>query len=98
MMKKYLPKEIETCFKVGIEAALEAGQLIETFINDTSSKSQSIITKMSKADFATQFDARTEKLIVSKIKKNFPFHNIIAEESTNKNEFIFRYPFTICNL
>merc|ERR1719229_2180620 len=62
---KYLPKEIETCFKVGIEAALEAGQLIETFINDTQSKSQ------------------------SKITKNFPFHNIIAEESTNKDEFIF---------
>eukprot|EP01084_Bolivina_argentea_P217257 368912_1 len=86
---KCLPKEIEECFKTGLEATLEAGELISKYINDTASKSQSLITKMTKSDFQTQFDTRTEKLIVAKIKSKFPSHNIIAEESANNDETIF---------
>ena len=76
-----LPQDIEQIFETGIDAIICAGELIEKYINDTVSKSQSLITKMSKSDFATQFDKRTENLIIQKIKEKFPTHEIIAEES-----------------
>jgi len=86
-----LPDDIESIFETALDCALSAGELITKYINDTVSKSQSIITKMSKQDFATQFDKRTENLIISKIKENFPSHEIIAEESTlEDDEFAFK--------
>eukprot|EP00484_Ammonia_sp_Unknown_P021875 CAMPEP_0197031478 /NCGR_PEP_ID=MMETSP1384-20130603/10477_1 /TAXON_ID=29189 /ORGANISM="Ammonia sp." /LENGTH=91 /DNA_ID=CAMNT_0042461011 /DNA_START=204 /DNA_END=476 /DNA_ORIENTATION=+ len=44
---------------------------------------------MTKADFQTQFDSRTEKLIITKILDAFPSHNIIAEESSDTDHFEF---------
>ena len=58
-----LPEDIQQIFETGLDAIICAGELITKYINDTAGKSQSIITKMSKQDFATQFDKRTENLI-----------------------------------
>eukprot|EP01083_Nonionella_stella_P078503 214907_1 len=76
-----LPKEIDEYFSVALQAAIEAGELIKQFINDTQSKSDALLTKSNHADIVTQIDKKCEHIILSKIKSSFPDHRIIAEES-----------------
>jgi len=65
--------------KVAKEAALEAGKTIMGFYG----QDHELIIKTDKSDFATQADLQAEKVIVELIGKNFPSHNIIAEEKAN---------------
>ena len=61
--------------------AKEAGQiLLKKF-----GKSKIAVNK-SATDFATDADLASEKLIIQAIKKNFPKHNIIAEESSGNKK------------
>ena len=85
-----LPTGITQIFEVALDAIIVAGELITTYIHDTAGKAQSLVTKMSKSDFQTQFDKRTENLIISKIKEKFPNHEIIAEESDDGSEIKFK--------
>jgi myo-inositol-1(or 4)-monophosphatase len=50
-----------------------------------------IVVKKSKTDFATDADLAAEKLIIREIKKNFPTHAIIAEESGYQGKSEFRW-------
>lgn len=69
--------------QVAKQAAQEAGDLILKY----SQNEHEIHNKGKTNDFATQADLNSDKLITQIIKKNFPDHNIIAEESgeTNNN-------------
>ena len=67
-----------TVLKVAVDAALGAGTLLMASYGKL--KRSDIKTK-SKNDFVTKLDGLAEELIISKIKKNFPDHGILAEET-----------------
>lgn len=72
--------------KVAKKAALEAGKVILKYYG----KDHYLIIKSDDTDFATRADLEAEKTIVEIITKNFPTHNIIAEEKTridNKSQY-----------
>lgn len=64
--------------KVAKQAALEAGKIIQKYFGK---KHQFKFKNEDKSDFATQADLESENKIVEILTKNFPEHNIIAEEN-----------------
>ena len=63
---------------VAVEAALQAGKILRERVDD--------IGKVSFKDFydpVTEVDNLAEKAIIARIKKTFPGHDILAEESGN---------------
>ena len=63
---------------VAVEAALQAGKILRERVND--------IGKVSFKEFhdpVTEVDHLAEKTIITRIKKTFPDHDILAEESGN---------------
>ena len=61
---------------VGVEAALQAGKILRERTDD--------IGKISFKDFhdpVTEVDHLAEKAVITRIKKTFPDHDILAEES-----------------
>eukprot|EP01083_Nonionella_stella_P232933 821184_1 len=81
-----LPNDIDQCFSVALSAAYAAGELINKFIDDKQSKSQSLSTKSNIRDLVTLYDKKCEDIILSKIQSAFPTHRIIAEESCVDNK------------
>lgn len=72
--------------QVAKQAVLEAGKVIMSFYG----KNNKLTFKTDHTDFATPADLGAEKVIVDIIRKNFPSHNIIAEEKTridNNSEY-----------
>ncbi|GAB5465992.1 MAG: inositol monophosphatase family protein [Candidatus Kapaibacteriales bacterium] len=63
--------------KLIVEAAKEAGKLQVSGFNST----MSIIDKDGTNNIVTEYDFKVEKSIIDRIKKSFPNHSIIAEES-----------------
>lgn len=73
--------------EVAKQAALEAGKIISKYSGQNLEQS---VKNQDTSDFATEADIEAEKVIVELIKKNFPDHNIIAEEKTriaNESEY-----------
>lgn len=66
--------------KLGIKAAKEAGK----FLLDGFGKVAEIEKKADR-DFATNLDREAEKMIIDRIKAEFPEHGILAEESGKQN-------------
>lgn len=64
---------------VAMEAAQQAGKLVRERIG---SISQEEISQKSFSDFVTKVDLESEKTIINNIKKHFPNHQIMAEESS----------------
>jgi myo-inositol-1(or 4)-monophosphatase len=62
--------------KVGIEAATQAGD----FLRANFGKVGSVVSKGDR-NLVTNFDKEAEQLIVERIRRQFPDHGIIAEES-----------------
>lgn len=72
--------------KIAKQAALEAGKIVKKY----SALEHQLFDKGRVNDFATRADLESEKKIIEIIKKNFPDHSIIAEESgeqDNNSEF-----------
>lgn len=68
--------------QVAKKAALQAGKVIMNYYG----QDRNLVIKSDNTDFATKADLRAEKIIVEIITKNFPAHNIIAEEKTRINK------------
>lgn len=66
--------------KVAKQASLEAGKVIKKYSGKIHQKS---IKNEDPSDFATEADLQAEEKIVEILSKNFPLHNIIAEEKTS---------------
>lgn len=67
--------------EVAKEAAQEAGKIIAKYFGEE----HDLQTKMGdSSDFATKADGEAEEKIVEILTKNFPDHNIIAEEKTRR--------------
>lgn len=69
--------------QVAKQAALEAGEIIQKYSGNTYQKN---IKHGDLSDFATDADLEAEKKIVEILTKNFPDHNIIAEEGGKKDK------------
>ncbi|MCS7214993.1 MAG: inositol monophosphatase family protein [Thermodesulfovibrio sp.] len=65
---------------VAIEAAKKAEKIIKERIGTISNKD---VTQKSISDYVTEVDFHSEKIIIEHIKKHFPNHQIMAEESSN---------------
>ncbi len=63
-------------------AVLESGKMIRAGF-DNLKKEQ--IKEKSKGDYVTEYDTKSEKIIISAIKENFPDHSIMSEESGEEN-------------
>ncbi len=64
---------------VAMEAAQQAGNLIKERVGSISKEE---ISQKSFSDFVTKVDLDSEKTIITNIKKHFPNHQIMAEESS----------------
>lgn len=69
--------------KVAKQAALEAGKIIQKY---SGKKHKLILKDGDSSNFATRADLEAEEKIVEILTKNFPDHNIIAEEKTKINK------------
>lgn len=69
--------------KVAKQAALEAGKIIQKY---SGKKSKLNFKNNDLSDFSTKADLEVEESIVEILTKNFPDHNIIAEEKTRINK------------
>lgn len=72
--------------EVAKEAAIEAGKIVKKYLQTE----HTFHNKGHFANFATQADLESEAKVIEIIKKNFPGHNIIAEEGggvDNKSEY-----------
>jgi len=67
--------------KVTLEAAREAGELLMKSLNRIK-----IVEVKEKQDICTNLDLESEKIIIDKIKANFPDHNISSEEAGKDNQ------------
>lgn len=73
--------------KIAKKAALEAGKIISQYYGQ---KHELNYKNEDRSDFATKADVEAEEKIVAILTKNFPSHNIIAEEKVridNKSPF-----------
>ena len=68
---------LEELMKCGIEAALKAGKELKKGFGT----SFSVSNKDGKNNLVTEFDKRSEKIIIEHINKRFPEHSFLAEES-----------------
>lgn len=68
--------DINQAKKISIECVKEAGKLLM----DNMDKVKKVSFK-AKSDIVTDIDIQSEKIIVDKIKANFPEHSILSEES-----------------
>lgn len=69
--------------KVAKQAALEAGKIISQYFGQNHKYK---FKDGDSSNFATETDLAAEKIIVEILTKNFPDHNIIAEENTRINQ------------
>lgn len=70
------------CAEVAVQLALRAGQIIKKALTEE----KCVSTKTSAADLVTETDHLVEDLIISELRKKFPSHRFIAEESTAAGE------------
>jgi myo-inositol-1(or 4)-monophosphatase len=76
-------REKQVLMKKAVKAARQAGALIMNYLGNISSKD---IDKKKASDYVTTVDRKSEKIIISIIKKRFPDHSFLAEESAHEEE------------
>lgn len=67
---------------VAVRAARKAGDLIARSYEDTSGLK---IHEKRDRDFVTEVDQKAEEIIINEIKRHYPSHGIVAEESGSSN-------------
>ncbi|XP_041847497.1 inositol monophosphatase 1-like [Melanotaenia boesemani] len=70
------------CLNFGISVAREAGKVVLAALQ----QQKEVDLKSSPADLVTETDQRVEKILISEIRKKFPQHRFIGEESVAAGE------------
>lgn len=65
-----------------LNTAIEAAKMAAELIRDYAKHKQFMVQTKSKNDFVTEADLKSEALIIEHLKKAFPDHQFLAEEST----------------
>ncbi|XP_046447129.1 inositol monophosphatase 1-like [Daphnia pulex] len=74
--------DVEAVFTVALKAVKDAGEIIkEAFY-----KKKAVLTKSCAVDLVTETDQAVEKMLIGRIKENFPNHMFIGEESVAAGE------------
>jgi myo-inositol-1(or 4)-monophosphatase len=73
---KVSPMEMNHIRRIGIKAAFESGKILKSFFGNISD-----IRKKGVVDIVTEADTASEETIIGIIRKDFPQHSILAEES-----------------
>lgn len=68
--------DLENIKRIGIAAAFKGGEILRSHLGKLSN-----IQKKGAIDLVTEADTKSETIIVDTIKKSFPDHSILAEES-----------------
>lgn len=69
--------------KLAIEAALEAGKFLKQSVGNI----KNVETKLGQeTNLVTEIDKKSEELIIGMIRKKYPDHDFLAEESGNHNQ------------
>jgi myo-inositol-1(or 4)-monophosphatase len=71
------PQPLEGFLEIATEAALSAGAILQSFWG----KLESVQEKGRPGDLVTEADAAAEAVIIAILKRHFPEHQILAEES-----------------
>ncbi|KAM9719123.1 LOW QUALITY PROTEIN: inositol monophosphatase 1-like [Menidia menidia] len=71
-----------SCLSFGISLAKEASEVVLSALK----QKQEVSLKSSPADLVTETDQRVEKILISAIRKQFPDHRFIGEESVAAGE------------
>jgi myo-inositol-1(or 4)-monophosphatase len=71
------PSQLSTYLDVATEAALAAGEVLQAYWG----KLESIVEKGRPGDLVTEADKQSEAVILEIIRRHFPDHSILAEES-----------------
>lgn len=74
--------ELEKCLAKVVPIAKEAGEMIRSTIGFV----RSVETKQSPVDLVTETDKNVEKFVFDAIKKEFPDHKFVGEESVSASE------------
>jgi myo-inositol-1(or 4)-monophosphatase len=69
--------QLSTYLDVATEAALAAGEVLQAYWG----KLESIVEKGRPGDLVTEADKQSEAVILEIIRRHFPDHSILAEES-----------------
>ncbi|MGH0176260.1 UNVERIFIED_CONTAM: hypothetical protein FKN15_013244 [Acipenser sinensis] len=72
------------CMDHGVAAARKAGDVVREALKNEGC--MSVMLKSSPADLVTETDQKVESMIISSIKKKFPTHSFIGEESVAAGE------------
>ncbi len=75
-------KEPSAFVSAAIDAALQAGKLLQKMLPDTRA-SKDVSTKRNPSDFVTRGDRMAEALITGVLRERFPDHGILAEEGAS---------------
>ncbi len=78
-----------------INIATKAAYAAANIIQHANGRQMKIEKKAGQNNFATEFDKLAEKTIIDIIKKAFPDHNILAEESGEYNNSSSKYTWII---
>ena len=68
--------EMDYIKRIGIKAAFESGKILKSYFGNISD-----IRKKGAVDLVTEADTASEEIIIGIIRKAFPQHSILAEES-----------------
>ena len=68
-------ESLSRILSVAQEAALEAGQMLFSYL-----RTDFRVSKKGRIDLVTEMDLKAEKIIVDRIRLDFPDHEILAEE------------------
>jgi len=82
---------VDSPFLIGaVEAALEAGQVLQSMLADDRATKQ-VAFKRNAADLVTRADRMAEERIVHHLRTLFPNHGVLAEEGTARSEGAYRW-------
>ena len=68
--------DMNTIKRTGIKAAFEGGRILKSYFGNISD-----VRKKGLVDLVTEADTASEEIIIEIIRKAFPEHSILAEES-----------------
>ncbi|XP_063235053.1 inositol monophosphatase 1-like [Bacillus rossius redtenbacheri] len=72
------PEEVEDCYLTALQLVREAGEIVMEGFRSV----KSVSTKTHVADLVTVYDTRVEDFLFSSLKKKYPSHKFIGEESS----------------
>lgn len=73
--------ELDLYYELAMKIVRDAGQILRESINGR----KTVKEKLSNWDLVTEYDQKIEDTIIGRVKKEYPNHKFIAEESTGKN-------------